>query len=194
MFDSFFKQTLEQETEFPWSSSKSTSGKVYAAEPHAALALVAQRGIVDRVPTAKPKKLQNHQTELKVIICDCHMKLAKWKAILWRNKCIFCNGDLFEKLVVCSWSKSHCYLEYKTWSIRHRPTGLCPNLRRQNYNKTRPKSVRRCSCQTYCHISMEPKIFDTKMCEYGIFVAKMGKYGIFVAQICKYGIFCREIL
>ena len=133
-------------------------------------------------------------TELKVIICDCHMKLAKWKAILWRNKCIFCNGDLFEKLVVCSWSKSHCYLEYKTWSIRHRPTGLCPNLRRQNYNKTRPKSVRRCSSQTYCHISMEPKIFDTKMCEYGIFVAKMGKYGIFVAQICKYGIFCREIL
>jgi len=54
---------------------------VYAAEPHAALALVAQRGIVDRVPTAKPKKLQNHQTELKVIICDCHMKLAKLKAI-----------------------------------------------------------------------------------------------------------------
>ena len=46
----------------------------------------------------------------------------------------------------------------------------------------------------YCHISMEPKIFDTKMCEYGIFVAKMGKYGIFVAQICKYDIFCREIL
>ena len=104
------------------------------------------------------------------------------------------NGYLIEKLVVCFWSKSHCYLEYKTWSIRHRPTGLCPNLRRQNYNKTRPKSVRRCSSQTYCHISMEPKIFDTKMCEYGIFVAKMGKYGIFVAQICKYGIFCREIL
>ena len=104
------------------------------------------------------------------------------------------NGDLIEKLVVCFWSKSHCYLEYKTWSIRHRPTGLCPNLRRQNYNKTRPKSIRRCSSQTYCHISMEPKIFDTKMCEYGIFVAKMGKYGIFVAQICKYGIFCREIL
>ena len=117
------------------------------------------------------------------------MKLAKWKAIFWRNKCIFCNGDLFEKLVVCSWSKSHCYLEYKTWSIRHRPTGLCPNLRRQNYNKTRPKSVRRCSSQTYCHISMEPKIFDTKMCEYGIFVAKTGIYGIFVAQICKYCIF-----
>ena len=104
------------------------------------------------------------------------------------------NGDLFEKLVVCFWSKSHCYLEYKTWSIRHRPTGLCPNLRRQNYNKTRPKSVRRCSSQTYCHISMEPKIFDTKMCEYGIFFAKMCKYDIFVAQICKYGIFCREIL
>jgi len=47
---------------------------VYAAEPRTALALVAQRGIVDRVPNAKPKKLQNHQTELKVIICDCHMK------------------------------------------------------------------------------------------------------------------------
>ena len=104
------------------------------------------------------------------------------------------NGDLFEKLVVCFWSKSHCYLEYKTWSIRHRPRGLCPNLRRQNYNKTRPKSVRRCSSQTYCHTSMEPKIFVTKMCEYGIFVAKMGKYDIFVAQICKYGIFCRKIL
>ena len=43
---------------------------MYAAEPHTALALVAQRGIVDRVPTAKPKKLQNHQTELKVIICE----------------------------------------------------------------------------------------------------------------------------
>ena len=36
---------------------------MYAAEPRTALALVAQRGIVDRVPTAKPKKLQNHQTE-----------------------------------------------------------------------------------------------------------------------------------
>ena len=89
--DIFFKQTLEQETEFPWSSSENTCGKVYAAEPHAALALMSQRSIVDRVPTAKPKKLQNHQTELKVIICDCHMKLAKWKAIFWRNKCIFCN-------------------------------------------------------------------------------------------------------
>ena len=194
--DSFFKQTLEQEIEFPWSSSKSTSGKVYAAEPHAALALVAQRGIVDRVPTAKPKKLQNHQTELKVIICDCHMKQWQNGKQYFEeiNVYFVINGDLFEKLVVCFWSKSHCYLEYKTWSIRHRPTGLCPNLRRQNYNKTRPKSVRRCSSQTYCHISMEPKIIDTKMCEYGIFVAKMGKYGIFVAQICKYGIFCREIL
>ena len=88
------------------------------------------------------------------------------------------NGDLFEKLVVCFWSKSHCYLEYKTWSIRHRPTGLCPNLRRQIYNKTRPKSVRRCSSQTYCHIFMEPKIFDTKMCKYGIFVAKICKYAL----------------
>ena len=38
---------------------------MYAAEPHAALALVAQRGIVDCVPTAKPKKMQNHQTELQ---------------------------------------------------------------------------------------------------------------------------------
>ena len=45
---------------------------MYAAEPHAALTLVAQRDIVDCVPIAKPKKLQNHQTELKVIICDCH--------------------------------------------------------------------------------------------------------------------------
>ena len=72
------------------------------------------------------------------------------------------NGDLIEKLVVCFWSKSHCYLEYKTWSIRHRPTGLCPNLRRQNYNKSRPKSVHRCSIQTYCHISMDPKILTQK--------------------------------
>ena len=72
------------------------------------------------------------------------------------------NGDLIEKLVVCFWSKSHCYLEYKTWSIRHRPTGLCPNLRRQNYNKTRPKSVHRCSSQTYCHIYIER--FLTQKC------------------------------
>ena len=72
------------------------------------------------------------------------------------------NGDLFEKLVVCFWSKSHCYLEYKTWSIRHRPTGLCPNLRRQNYNKTRPKSVHRCASQTYYHISMHPVHFWPK--------------------------------
>ena len=40
---------------------------------------------------------------------------------------------------------------------------------------------------------MEPKIFDTKMCKYGIFVAKMCKYGIFVAKICKYGIFVAKI-
>ena len=40
---------------------------------------------------------------------------------------------------------------------------------------------------------MEPKIFDTKMCKYGIFVAKMCKYGIFVAKMCKYGIFVAKI-
>ena len=50
---------------------------------------------------------------------------------------------------------------------------------------------------------MESKIFDTKMCKYGIFVAKMCKYGIFVAKfrkngifvgkICKYGIFVAKI-
>ena len=103
-----------------------------------------------------------------------------------------------KKLVVCFWSKSHCYLEYKTWSIRHRPTGLCPKLRRQNYNKTRPKSVRRCSSQTYCHISMEPKIFDTKMCEYGILsrkwvytaflLRKFVNTAFFVAKFCKYAL------
>ena len=108
------------------------------------------------------------------------------------------NGDLFEKLVVCSWSKSHCYLEYKTWSIRHRPTGLCPNLRRQNYNKTRPKSVRRCSSQTYCHISMEPKIFDKK-CVNTAFLSrkwvntafllrKFVNTAFFVAKFCKYAL------
>ena len=40
---------------------------------------------------------------------------------------------------------------------------------------------------------MEPKIFDPKMCEYGIFVAKMGKYGIFVAKMGKYGIFVAKM-
>ena len=76
---------------------------MYAAEPHAALALVAQRGIVDRVPTAKPKKLQNHQTELKVIICDCHMKLAKAGKQYFEeiNVYFVINGYLIEKLDVC---------------------------------------------------------------------------------------------
>ena len=90
--------------------------------------------------------------------------------------------DLYDKICV--------FIAQKIWSS-DRKSGLSienmvyrqnrfsidtiwPNLRRQNYNKTRPKSVRRCSSQTYCHISMEPKIFDTKMCGYGIFVVKMG--------------------
>ena len=104
------------------------------------------------------------------------------------------NGDLFENWLF-AFEASHIAI----WNIKHDQldTDLQDYAQTwgdKNNNKTRPKSISRCSGQTYCHISMRPNIFDTKKREYGIFVAKMGKYGIFVAQICKYGIFCHKIL
>ena len=105
------------------------------------------------------------------------------------------NGYLIEKLDVCFWSKSHCYLEYKTWSIRHRPTGLCPNLRRQNYNKTRPKSVRSVHIITYLwnqrfltQKCVTTAYFSRKLVNMAFLLHKFVNTAFFVAKFCKYAL------